>query len=170
MAIAGLSQFKYSTDWEYETSEDRSYGLIGTYSTGTVILVNSATGERMRIKYKALAASLSKGLPVGASKSQLTDPSGGVGPVCSNRYFDSFCFPCKGYILSAGGTFGEAGDVLAKILNTTPPNDGPNGMGVSIFYFGAWPFAGFRCWGQFTATTPGAGLSAALAGFGIDGG
>jgi hypothetical protein len=166
MAFAGLSQFKYSTDWEYETSEDTSIGLIGTYSTGTVILVNSE-GGRMRIKYKALSASMSKGFPVGASKSQLTDPSGGVGPVVSNKYFDSSCFPCKGYILGAGGTFGEAGDVLAKILHTAPPN-GPNGVGVSIFYFGVWPFAGFRCWGKFTATTPGGGLSAALAGFGID--
>ena len=167
MAIVGLSQFKYETDWEYETSEDTSYGLIGTVSTGTVVLANSATGEKMRIKYRALSCSLSKGLPIGASKSHFNDPSGGVGPVCSNKYFDSLSFPCKGYILSAGATAGYAGEVAAKVLNVPPPKEGPNGAGISIFYFGTWPFAGFRCWGQFTATTPGAGLSAALAGFGL---
>ncbi|MGO4713905.1 hypothetical protein [Bradyrhizobium sp. 2TAF24] len=167
MAILGLSQFKYTTDWTYETSEDTSVGLIGTYSTGTVVLSNNATGDEMRISYKALSCSLSKGLPFGITKSHFTDPSGGVGPVCSNRYFDSMCFPCRGYILSAGATFGESGEVLAKIFDMPPPKPGPNGGGASIFYFGAWPFAGFRCWGQFTATTPGGGLSAALAGFGI---
>ena len=165
MAILGLSQFKYATDWEYETAEDLSVGLLGTFSSGTVVLVNSTSGDRMKVKYKAFSTSLSKGLPVGASKSHFSDPSGGVGPICSNRYLDSFCFPCGGYILSAGATAGEAGAVLAKVLRVPPPNEGPNGAAVSIFYFGPWPFAGFRCWGQFTATTPGAGLGAALARF-----
>jgi hypothetical protein len=71
MAILGLSQFKMQTNWEYETSEDTSIGIIGTYSTGTVILTNSANGDRMSIKYRALSASFSKGLPVGASNSPI---------------------------------------------------------------------------------------------------
>jgi hypothetical protein len=38
----------------------------------------------------------------------------------------------------------------------------------SIF-FGINPvFAGLRCWGQFHATTPGAGLGGGLASFSID--
>jgi hypothetical protein len=168
MSIAGISQFKYTSDWEYETSEDESYSFIGTYSTGTIILHRiSDLDVKMRIKYKALAYSFSKGLPVGASKSQFTDPSGGYGPVCSNKAFCDLCFPCKGYILGLGATFGESGDVAAKIMDKPPPT-GTNGEGLSISYFGAWPFAGFRCWGQFTATTPGGGVSAAIAGFGIE--
>jgi hypothetical protein len=167
MSIASISQFKYTNDWEYETSEDYSLGIIGTYSTGTIILHRiSNPDEKMRIKYRALVASLSKGLPIGQSQSQFTDDGGGYGPVASNRYFDDSCFPCKGYILGIGATFGAAGDIAAKIMNRPPPS-GTNGAGLSVFYFGVWPFAGFRCYGSYTATTPGAGFSAALAGFEI---
>jgi hypothetical protein len=95
---------------------------------------------------------------MGFSESHFDDPSGGYGPVATNRPFDESCFPCKGYMLSLGGTLGVF------------DSDGGSGGGGSwnIYFFGAWPFAGVRCWGAYHATTPGAGVGGGIAGFGID--
>jgi hypothetical protein len=157
MAIAGLSSFKYTTDWEYETSEDTTGSFFASVSFGKIILKRSSTGEKLAIKYRCVAISLSKGLPIGYAQSQFTDPSGGYGTVCSNKYFDWSCFPCKGYIVSAGNTLGVLDEGAAT-----------NGTSWNIFYFGAWPFAGIRCWGNYRASTPGGGVGGGIAGFGLD--
>ena len=157
MAIIGLSAFKYSTDWEYETSEDTTGSFVASVSFGRLILKNVVSGEKMTIKYRCVSASLSKGFPVGFSQSHFTDPSGGYGPVVSNRYFDELCFPCRGYILSMGGTLGVLqadGDTSGNLWN--------------IFFFGLWPFAGLRCSGAFRATTPGGGVGGGIASFEIE--
>src|SRR5262249_1433196 len=57
MAIAGLSAFKYTTDWEFETSEDTTGSFFGTVTTGRLILRNTVTDERMNIKYRCVALS-----------------------------------------------------------------------------------------------------------------
>lgn len=157
MAIVGLSAFKYTTNWEYETSEDTTGSMFASVSFGRLILRNVVSDERMTIKYRCVSLSLSKGLPIGFSQSHFTDPSKGYGPVASNRYFDSFCFPCRGYILSAGATLGALNE-----------DKGPGGSSWNIFFFGLWPFAGLRCWGAYNATTPGGGVGGGMASFSLE--
>jgi hypothetical protein len=157
MALLGLSQFKYSTDWEYDTSEDTTGSFFASVSFGRLVLKNVVNDENMTIKYRCISLSLSKGYPVGISKAAFTDPSGGYGPVVSNKYFDSMCFPCRGYILSLGGTLG-----VLEADNQT------SGNVWNIFYFGLHPFAGLRCSGSFRATTPGAGVGGGIASFELD--
>lgn len=151
--------FRYTTDWEYVTSEDTTYQFLGSYSTGKVQLKNTVDGSTMDIRYTCLSASFGKGIPIGYSESTLADPSGGVGPVTSDRVFDSLCFPCRGYILALGGTVG---------FLHRHPIAGIGGGGLNIFLFGQVPvFAGLRCWGKFRSTTPGGGLGGGLAHFWI---
>lgn len=151
--------FRYTTDWEYVTSEDTTYQFLASYSSGKVQLKNTVDGSTMDIQYTCLSASFGKGIPLGISESDLTDPSGGYGPVMSNRVFDSLCFPCRGYILTFGGSIGF-------LRGEWKPGRG--GAGLNIFLFGQVPvFAGLRCWGKFRSTAPGGGLGGGLAHFWI---
>lgn len=156
MAIVGLSQFKYTTDWSFETSAERDYSFVGTVAIGKLVLQNSKNDE-IRLKYRCVSLGVSKGLPVGYSESQFSDDSHGVGPVYSNKYFDDLCFPCRGWIIAAGGTMG-----------VFQADNSPNGEVANIVYFGFWPFAGLRCYGVYRGTTPGGGVSGGPASFSID--
>lgn len=158
-----FSAFKYTTDWEYVSSEDTTGSFFASVSTGRVWLKNVSTEETMTLKYRCLSISWSKGLPYGISQSSFKDPSVGDGPVVSNRHFDSFCFPCRGYIFSLGGTLGV---FQPADPNDPDPNNWTNGGALNIFIFGVWPvFAALRCRGSFRGTTPGGGLGGGLAVF-----
>lgn len=152
-----IINFKYSSNWEYETSEDQTGSFVAAVSFGKIILKNVVDGDRMTIQYRCVSMGLSKGLPFGVSRSQFTDPSVGFGSVVSNNYFGAFDFPCRGYILSAGGTLG--------VLQS---DGATSGQLWNIFYFGLSPFAALRCSGAYRATTPGGGVGGGLAGFELE--
>jgi hypothetical protein len=151
--------FRYTTDWEYVTSEDTTYQVLAAYSRGKIQLRNTVDGSTMDIQYNCLSASFGKGYALTIAESDLTDPSGGVGPVMSDRVFDSFCFPCRGYILNFGGTVGF-------LRGQWKPGTG--GGSLNVYLFGQVPvFAGVRSWGKFRSTTPGVGFGGGLAHFWI---
>jgi len=157
MAILGLSAFKYTSDWEYETSEDTTGSFLASVSFGRLVLRNVVDDERLTLRYRCVSVGLSKGLPFGLSRAHFTDPSGGYGPVAADRRFDAGCFPCRGYILGMGATVGVF--------------QGEGGLGggvMNMFLFGLRPFAGLRCAGSYRATTPGGGVGAGLAVFELD--
>jgi hypothetical protein len=157
MSILGYSPFKYTTEWEFETSEDKTGSIFASVSVGRLVLRSTVSGAKMTIKYTCLSAGLSKGLPVGYAESSFSDPSRGHGPLFSNKYVSSFDFPCKGYILGLGvtlGAFQEGKD--------------PNGGNMNIFLFGLLPFAGLRCSGAYHATTPGGGVGGGFASFSLE--
>jgi hypothetical protein len=149
-----ISLFKYRSEWEYETSEDFSVSLFATVSFGTLVLKNPVRRGQMRIKYRCVSIGLSKGLPIGVSESQFTDDSSGYGTVVCDDYFSEMTFPCRGWIMSAGGTFGVFQE-----------GQGTNGAAANIYFFGFWPTAAVRAIGSYSATTPGAGVGLGAASF-----
>lgn len=150
MSIFGFSAFRYSTNWTYKTSREKSFSLVGTVAKGKLILENKPEGKELYLDYTYIAASLSKGLPFGVNKSSFDDPSTGVGEVATDKYFPDFCFPCGGWLLSMGGTGGA-------LFGYSDPQ---NGIAMNMFLFGNKPFAGLRCYGQSWSTTPGVGIGA----------
>lgn len=147
--------FKYATEWIYETSKDKSGSFLATYSTGEIVLRSTQSEtRRATIAYRCISLGISKGLPFGYSEADFNDNSSAHGVMVADKYISSFDFNCKGYILTLGVTLGAFSEGAST-----------NGSAMTILLFGANPYAALRCSGDFRATTPGAGVSAGLAGF-----
>ncbi|MBL8573633.1 MAG: hypothetical protein JNM13_08135 [Hyphomicrobiaceae bacterium] len=149
------------TNWKYETSEDTTASVFLTYSSGIFVLRNTITRDVMRVRYKCLSGSLSKGLPLGVARSTYEMESNGSA-VHALGHFGEHIFPCNGFILGIGATMG----VLDS--NPGPPDEKfANGFGGSLVLFETIPFARFACGGQFVASTPGLGISVGVASYSL---
>ncbi len=144
------------TDWKYDTSQEKAGSFLLGLAIGKMWFVNSKTGERLALKYRAVSLNLGAGPPVQASWSHAADPSHGVGNVtaASGKYFGSLSFPCRGYVLSLSGTVG----LLAEQHQGTGA--------LTMILFGLDPvFAGVRIVGSGHAVFPGAGAGGGVAVF-----
>jgi hypothetical protein len=147
----------YRTPWKVDTTEETSGSFFATVAFGALYLSNEDSGETMKIKYRSVSIGAGKGLPVGASWSNKTDPSGGFDNVAviHGRYFSEFSFPCRGYMIGFGGSAAVVGSILGMDVT---------GGGLTAVLFGIAPvFAGVRIWGLGRGALPGAGASAGLA-------
>lgn len=148
--------FKYTTDWDYETSEDTTISVVWSVSYGTIVFRNRVSpDEVLRVRYRCAALGLSKGLPVGLSESTYDNWSGGSA-LYSDRYFSpGFHLPCAGFMLGMGGAIGFT-------------DNEANGLNATIAIFGMAPmFAGVKMYGASRASLPGAGFSFGLATFSV---
>ena len=153
-----------NTPWKVETTEEKAGSLVIGVSFGKIHLTHETTNEKMIVSYRCLMLGLGVGGPkgIGYSESKTSDPSGGVNnvQVVQGRNFDSFQFPCRGYMLGVGASGGIIGSVLGMDIT---------GGGVTVALFGQLPvFAAVRLWGFGRGALPGAGFSGGLAHFWID--
>ncbi len=147
--------FAAVSNFDYETAEEEAISVLGTVSWGTIVLRDRRDGSRLDVKYRCVSFGHGKGLPLGMSHSSFNNWSGGDSVVC-NRWFDANVFPCRGYIIGAGGGFGFT-ETEANSLTAT------------VALFGMAPvFAGVRMWGASVAALPGIGMSAGLAAFRVE--
>ena len=151
------------TNWKYETSEDSTVSVLASVSFGKFILRNVISNDTMAVKYKCVAFGASKGLPVGYTESSLKNESAGT-YVHALGYFNEDVFPCGGWIIGVGVTLG--------VFDSDPENNSPdtfaNGGSGGVVMFEVIPFARFACWGEYRATTPGAGITVGVGYFSLD--
>ena len=151
------------SNWKYETSEDSTVSVLASVSWGTFVLRNTITNDVMKINYKCLSAGFSKGFPLGYTESSLANESAGT-HVWSLGTFTEDVFPCFGWMAGLGATLG----VFDNPEPGVPSDTWSNGGNAGVVIFEVLPFARFFCYGEFRATTPGAGISLGSARFSLD--
>jgi hypothetical protein len=109
-----------------------------------------------------VSAGLSKGFPVGYSESSLKNESAGTYVHALGTFTDDI-FPCGGWIIGVGATLG----VFDSDSENNSPDTFSNGGSGGVVLFEVVPFARFACWGEYRATTPGAGISLGAAYFSL---
>jgi hypothetical protein len=146
----------YTTDWQYDTSQDKSYSvLLASGGSGTLYLKDTTSNRGMSISYWYFGLGQSKGEDLGVSESTTNLYSSGDAVVSFTGDFWEGNFPCKGFLLTAGASldlFNNAGGAVSQAF--------------CEYLFGIPVFAGVRCHGKYLAWAPGVGISCALVKYG----
>ena len=147
----------FAIDWEYDTSQDKSYSLlVASGGYGTLYLKNTTSGTGMLIPYWYFGLGESKGEDIGVAESTTQlDSSGSSVVTFTGNYFSEANFPCKGFLLTAGAAldlFNHAGGAVSQAF--------------CEYLFGIPVFAGVKCHGKYLAWAPGVGISCALVKYG----
>jgi hypothetical protein len=92
-----------TSDWDYETSKDRTLTFLFSFSRGEIYLKNEILQQRMIIPYSCMGASESKGGSFAYSFSNLEYISSGSFMTVDGHLLSATDFPCWGTAFSVGG-------------------------------------------------------------------